>query len=158
MPARSNHKTAVGPTSAVSQRDGLQWLFGDQHFALESIWVTKEDTSHRAEVIAIAVAGTMLNEPLPNCLEALYGCRLQSEVVEPPASPHSCLPVRLLITGRFLAIEPPHLLRFTWSDSSWPDPTAASIVTVAFEPLCNDQTLMTICDQLTEARAPISPW
>jgi uncharacterized protein YndB with AHSA1/START domain len=51
---------------------------------------------------------------------------------------------RFLITGRFLAIEPPHLLRFTWSDSSWPDPTAASIVTVAFEPLGNDETLMTI--------------
>jgi uncharacterized protein YndB with AHSA1/START domain len=54
------------------------------------------------------------------------------------------LGARFLITGRFLAIERPHLLRFTWSDSNWPDPTAASLVTVAFEPLGNDQTLMTI--------------
>jgi uncharacterized protein YndB with AHSA1/START domain len=51
---------------------------------------------------------------------------------------------RILITGHFLTIDRRHLLRFTWSHSDWPDPTAASIVTVAFEPLGDDQTLMTI--------------
>jgi uncharacterized protein YndB with AHSA1/START domain len=51
---------------------------------------------------------------------------------------------RVLITGRFLAIDRPHQLRFTWSASDWPDPTAVSVVNVAFEPLGDDQTLMTI--------------
>jgi uncharacterized protein YndB with AHSA1/START domain len=50
----------------------------------------------------------------------------------------------VLITGRFLAIDRPHLLRFTWSNSNWPDPTAVSIVNVAFEPFGDDQTLMSI--------------
>ena len=50
----------------------------------------------------------------------------------------------VLITGRFLAIDRPHLLRFTWSASDWPDPTAASVVTVAFEPLGDDQTVMSV--------------
>ena len=54
------------------------------------------------------------------------------------------LGTRVLITGRFLAIDRPHLLRFTWRESVWPDPTADSVVNVAFEPLGDDQTLMTI--------------
>jgi uncharacterized protein YndB with AHSA1/START domain len=51
---------------------------------------------------------------------------------------------RVLITGQFLAIDRPHQLRFTWSNSDWPDPTAVSVVNVAFAPSGNDQTLMSI--------------
>ena len=50
----------------------------------------------------------------------------------------------VLITARFLAIDRPHLLRFTWSNSNWPDPTVASVVNVAFAPFGDDQTLMSI--------------
>jgi uncharacterized protein YndB with AHSA1/START domain len=50
----------------------------------------------------------------------------------------------VLITGRFLAIDRPHLLRFTWSNSDWPDPTAVSVVNVVFAPSGDDQTLMSI--------------
>ena len=48
------------------------------------------------------------------------------------------------MTGRFLEIGRPHRLRFTWSISTWRDPTVASIVTVDFEPVGDDQTLMMI--------------
>ena len=58
----------------------------------------------------------------------------------------------VLITGRFLAIDRPRLLRFTWSQSNWPDPTVASVVTVACEPLGDDQTLMSIEHSL------LPPW
>jgi uncharacterized protein YndB with AHSA1/START domain len=50
----------------------------------------------------------------------------------------------VLISGRFLMIDRPHLLRLTWSASDWPDPTAASVVSVAFERLEDGQTLMSI--------------
>lgn len=50
----------------------------------------------------------------------------------------------VLITGQFVAIERPRLLRFTWTNSDWADPTTASIVTVTFEPLADAQTLMSI--------------
>jgi uncharacterized protein YndB with AHSA1/START domain len=50
----------------------------------------------------------------------------------------------VLIIGRFLVIDRPRTLRFTWSASDWPDPTMVSVVTVAFEPAGDDQTLMSI--------------
>jgi uncharacterized protein YndB with AHSA1/START domain len=49
-----------------------------------------------------------------------------------------------LIVGRFLTIDRPRLLRFTWSHSGWQDPTTVSVVDVAFEPMGDDQTLMSI--------------
>ncbi|MBB3605046.1 uncharacterized protein YndB with AHSA1/START domain [Mycolicibacterium sp. BK556] len=51
---------------------------------------------------------------------------------------------RVLISGQFLTIERPHLLRFTWSNSNWEDPTQASVVTVTFEAVGADETLMSI--------------
>ena len=50
----------------------------------------------------------------------------------------------VLITGQFLAVERPRLLRFTWSNSDWADPTVSSVVTVTFEPSGADDTLMSI--------------
>ncbi|MDT5078822.1 MAG: hypothetical protein QOJ80_3459 [Mycobacterium sp.] len=50
----------------------------------------------------------------------------------------------VLIAGRFLAIDRPHALRLTWSNSNWQDPTTVSIVDVAFEPFGEDETLMSI--------------
>ncbi|MDV3126410.1 SRPBCC domain-containing protein [Mycobacterium sp. 21AC1] len=50
----------------------------------------------------------------------------------------------VLITGQFLAIERPRLLRFTWSNSNWTDPTLVSVVNVAFEPAGDEETLMSI--------------
>lgn len=50
----------------------------------------------------------------------------------------------VLITGRFLAIDRPRLLRFTWTSSDWPDPTTASTVEVSFAPAADGATLMSI--------------
>jgi uncharacterized protein YndB with AHSA1/START domain len=50
----------------------------------------------------------------------------------------------VLITGQFLAIDRPRLLRLTWSNSNWADPTIVSVVNVSFEPVDTDQTLMSI--------------
>ncbi len=50
----------------------------------------------------------------------------------------------VLITGQFLAIERPRVLRFTWSNSNWIDPTVVSIVNVEFEPAGDGQTMMSI--------------
>ncbi|AKK25866.1 SRPBCC domain-containing protein [Mycobacterium sp. EPa45] len=51
---------------------------------------------------------------------------------------------RVLISGQFLTIDRPRLLRFTWSNSNWADPTRASIVNVTFEPVGAGETLMSI--------------
>jgi uncharacterized protein YndB with AHSA1/START domain len=51
---------------------------------------------------------------------------------------------RVLITGQFLTIDRPRVLRFTWANSNWPDPTTESIVNVSFEPVGDDETLMSI--------------
>ncbi|KWX67138.1 SRPBCC domain-containing protein [Mycobacterium sp. NAZ190054] len=50
----------------------------------------------------------------------------------------------VLITGQFLDIDRPNRLRFTWTHSGWADPTATSIVEVAFEPHGDGATLMSI--------------
>lgn len=50
----------------------------------------------------------------------------------------------VLITGRFVTIDRPRRLEFTWANSDWADPTTASVVAVTFEPLQDDQTLMSI--------------
>ena len=50
----------------------------------------------------------------------------------------------VLITGRFLDIDRPRQLRFTWTNSNWPDPTTVSVVNVAFEPFGDGETLMSI--------------
>jgi len=52
--------------------------------------------------------------------------------------------VPIQMTGHFLEIDRPHRLRFTWSNSNWPDPTVASIVAVTFDPVGDEQTLMVI--------------
>ncbi len=51
---------------------------------------------------------------------------------------------RVLITGQFLAIDRPRLLRFTWTNSNWRDPTQESVVNVAFAPVGDNETLMSI--------------
>ena len=51
---------------------------------------------------------------------------------------------RVLITGQFLTIDRPRLLRFTWANSNWADPTTESVVNVAFEPVGDEETLMSI--------------
>lgn len=48
------------------------------------------------------------------------------------------------MTGHFLEIQRPRRLRFTWTLSSWQDPTVASIVAVDFEAVGSGETLMVI--------------
>ncbi|MHC9296095.1 SRPBCC family protein [Mycobacterium sp. LTG2003] len=57
----------------------------------------------------------------------------------------------VLITGQFLTIDRPHVLRFTWSNSDWADPTVVSVVNVAFEPVGDDETLMSIVHSMLPA-------
>jgi uncharacterized protein YndB with AHSA1/START domain len=48
------------------------------------------------------------------------------------------------VTGCYVELARPRLVSFTWSCSTWPDPTVESLVTVTFEPRGDDETLMTI--------------
>ena len=51
--------------------------------------------------------------------------------------------VRFAVTGRYVELDRPRRLSFTWSCSTWPDPNLESLVTVTLEPR-GDETLMTI--------------
>jgi uncharacterized protein YndB with AHSA1/START domain len=55
----------------------------------------------------------------------------------------------MLVVGRFLTLDPPHVIRFTWSCSTWPDPLQESVVTVHLRPAgSGDETHMTIRHEL----------
>jgi uncharacterized protein YndB with AHSA1/START domain len=51
---------------------------------------------------------------------------------------------RFTVTGTYLQVAPPRLLQFTWSCTTWEDPTVESVVTVTLEPHGTDETRMTI--------------
>jgi uncharacterized protein YndB with AHSA1/START domain len=48
------------------------------------------------------------------------------------------------VSGEYLVLDRPGRLSFTWTCSTWPDPTLATVVTVLLEPHGDGQTLMTI--------------
>jgi uncharacterized protein YndB with AHSA1/START domain len=50
----------------------------------------------------------------------------------------------LYVTGRFIEVDRPRRLRFSWSCSDWADPSVQSEVTVILEDHGADETLMTI--------------
>ena len=69
-------------------------------------------------------------------LEPTLGGRLQIDIEENG--------VRFEVTGRYVELDRPGRLSFTWSCSTWPNPSAESIVTVTLEPHGDGETLMTI--------------
>jgi len=48
------------------------------------------------------------------------------------------------VSGEYLVLDRPSRLCFSWSCSTWPDPSHKSVVNVLLEPRDNEQTLMTI--------------
>jgi uncharacterized protein YndB with AHSA1/START domain len=52
--------------------------------------------------------------------------------------------VQFTVTGRYVELDRPRRLSFTWSCTTWPDPDVESLVTVTLEPFGDDETLMTI--------------
>jgi uncharacterized protein YndB with AHSA1/START domain len=61
------------------------------------------------------------------------------------------------VTGQFVELDRPRLLRFTWSCSDWADPTVQSLVTVGLEPRGAAQTLMTITSCYRHSRRTAIP-
>jgi len=50
----------------------------------------------------------------------------------------------LVIQGRFLVLDRPRRIQFTWNCTAWEPPAADSVVTVTLEPHGDDETTMTI--------------
>jgi uncharacterized protein YndB with AHSA1/START domain len=69
-------------------------------------------------------------------LDPRIGGRLRIDVVEDG--------VHFAVTGRYVELDRPRRLSFTWSCSTWPDPSLESLVTVTLESTGNNETWMTI--------------
>jgi uncharacterized protein YndB with AHSA1/START domain len=52
------------------------------------------------------------------------------------------------VSGNYLTLERPHRVAFTWSCSTWPDPTIQTVVTVTIEPDGAGASIMTIEHEL----------
>jgi uncharacterized protein YndB with AHSA1/START domain len=52
------------------------------------------------------------------------------------------------VSGQYLVLDPPNRLSFSWSCSTWADPSVRSVVDVLLEPAHGEQTLMTITHTL----------
>jgi uncharacterized protein YndB with AHSA1/START domain len=52
------------------------------------------------------------------------------------------------VSGKYLTLERPNRVAFTWSCSTWPDPTIQTIVTVTIEPDSAGASIMTITHEL----------
>ena len=52
--------------------------------------------------------------------------------------------VTFLVSGNYLTLDRPRRLSFTWSCSTWPDPTVQSLVTVTIEPDGADASVLVI--------------
>ena len=57
----------------------------------------------------------------------------------------------MIVVGTYLTLDRPHTIRFTWSCSTWADPTQQSIVTVRLRPLGENETHLTIRHELLPA-------
>jgi uncharacterized protein YndB with AHSA1/START domain len=90
-----------------------------------------------------AMAAWMCPRPA-RCLsidsEPRIGGRLRIDIEDDGAT--------FFVSGKYLELDRPGLLRFSWSCSTWPDPSVASVVTVVLEPRAGLQTLMTITHEL----------
>jgi uncharacterized protein YndB with AHSA1/START domain len=69
-------------------------------------------------------------------IEPTVGGRLRIDIEEDG--------VRFVVTGRYVELDPPRRISFTWSCSTWSDPNVESLVTVTLEPRGNYKTFMTI--------------
>ena len=54
----------------------------------------------------------------------------------------------LRVSGNYLTLDRPHRVAFTWSCSTWPDPTLQTVVTVTIEPDGTEASIMTIEHEL----------
>jgi uncharacterized protein YndB with AHSA1/START domain len=73
-------------------------------------------------------------------LDPVVGGRFRFDIVEEGRE--------ILVAGHYLTLERPHMIRFTWSCSTWPQPLVESIVTVELRPSRSDETHMTIRHEL----------
>ena len=58
---------------------------------------------------------------------------------------------QMIVVGTYLTLDRPHTIGFTWSCSTWADPTQQSIVTVRLQPVGENETHMTIRHELLPA-------
>ena len=58
------------------------------------------------------------------------------------------------VSGKYVTLERPNRVAFTWSCSTWPDPTIQTIVTVTIEAEGAEASIMTITHELPPALLP----
>jgi uncharacterized protein YndB with AHSA1/START domain len=69
-------------------------------------------------------------------LDPRIGGELRMEILEDGSE--------VTVTGRYLVLDRPNRIQFTWNCTAWEPPAADSVVTVLLEPHRDDHTVMTI--------------
>ncbi len=99
--------------------------------AIPQITITRRLPATPAEVYAEWLDPEGLREwmcphparPVGIAVDPVVGGRFRFDIEDGPAT--------LVVTGRYLALEPGRMLKFTWSCDTWADPTVESVVTVS---------------------------
>jgi uncharacterized protein YndB with AHSA1/START domain len=60
----------------------------------------------------------------------------------------------MTVSGRYLALDPGRVLRFTWSCDAWADPSVQTVVTVTFSPRAEECDMTITHEQLPDDQVP----
>lgn len=122
--------------------------------AIPQITITRRLRARPAEVYAEWLDPEGLSEwmcphparPVRIAVDPVVGGGFRFDIEDGPAT--------MVVTGRYLALEPGRMLRFTWSCDTWADPAVESVVTVSLTARGSDCEMTLTHERLPAGQVP----